>query len=259
MLSSWMRVGMLAAAPLVIGAVACGSDDDDPSPSSEAGASGGGSDNQGGGDGNGEAGSGASAAGAGSGGTSSSGGSGAEAGGGGAPGSAGTSSLGGAGVGGAGVGGAGVGGAGVGGAGGGLDAMSTACSALPATIVMGPTNGLTTVGAVLCYSLEDAACRVTTNTYSDGTNPCPNGERLLGFYSETDQVANRIHAGDPEMVAEIISLSSGTINQEFPSDASGIAAGTSVTTVIEVGQRSFQVVFTFSGASLTVTSFNEVL
>lgn len=254
MLSSWMRVGMLAAAPLVIGAVACGSDDDDPSPSSEAGASGGGSDNQGGGDGNGEAGSGASAAGAGSGGTSSSGGSGAEAGGGGAPGSAGTSSQGGAGLG-----GAGVGGAGVGGAGGGLDAMSTACSALPATIVMGPTNGLTTVGAVLCYSLEDAACRVTTNTYSDGTNPCPNGERLLGFYSETDQVANRIHAGDPEMVAEIISLSSGTINQEFPSDASGIAAGTSVTTVIEVGQRSFQVVFTFSGASLTVTSFNEVL
>lgn len=254
MLSSWMRVGMLAAAPLVIGAVACGSDDDDPAPSSEAGASGGGSDNQGGGDGNGEAGSSASAAGAGSGGTSSSGGTGAEAGGGGAPGSAGTSSQGGAGLG-----GAGVGGAGVGGAGGGLDAMSTACSALPATIVMGPTNGLTTVGAVLCYSLEDAACRVTTNTYSDGTNPCPNGERLLGFYSETDQVANRIHAGDPEMVAEIISLSNGTINQEFPSDASGIAAGTSVTTVIEVGQQSFQVVFTFSGASLTVTSFNEVL
>lgn len=252
MLSSWMRVGMLAAAPLVIGAVACGSDDDDPAPSSEAGASGGGSDNQGGGDGNGQAGSSASAAGAGSGGTSSSGGSGAEAGGGGEPGSAGTTSQGG-------VGGAGVGGAGVGGADGGLDAMSTACSALPATIVMGPTNGLTTVGAVLCYSLDDAACRVTTNTYADGTNPCPNGERLLGFYSETDQVANRIHAGDPEMVAEIISLSSGTINQEFPSDASGIAADTSVTTVIEVGQQSFQVVFTFSGASLTVTSFNEVL
>lgn len=268
-----MRLGLLAL-PLVL-AAACGDDDSDGGGNgSTAGQSQGGSAGKAGGS------AGSTAKGGNGGRSAASGGDGPSAGDGGdgpsdggdGPGAAGNgpgsggdgpgmggggSGSGGEMVGGAGGADAGQGGGGAGG-GGGLDPQSTACDDFPATVTMGETFVVDQVGAILCVSLTGDACRLTTNTYSDGVNPCPAEENLLGLYGDVSDGAYRVSAGFPGTLdAEIVSISSGTIDETFPYHATDIAEGTPVTAVIEVEGRTFEVVFEFNDAELTLTSVEE--
>lgn len=148
----------------------------------------------------------------------------------------------------AGSGGAPLGEGGSGGGGNGLDELSTSCDDFPATIEMGPTVSLETSGAVLCADV----CRVTSNAYSDGVNPCANEDRILGFYSSDAQ--NIISLIDP---LEFVSTSAGTLDPTYIDD---VPTGEAVTVVIENTDTTaeYTVVFEFEGnGELTVTSFSE--
>ncbi len=93
--------------------------------------------------------------------------------------------------------------------------------AFPATVEMGPTVSEDTSGAVLCADV----CRVTSNAYSDGVNPCANEDRILGFYSSDAQ--NIISLIDP---LEFVSTSAGTLDPTYIDD---VPTGEAVTVVIE--------------------------
>lgn len=68
------------------------------------------------------------------------------------------------------------------------DTQSTPCSALPVTITLGETIQVNTTGAVLCVNLASDQCRLTTNTYSDGVNPCPEEDTVAVFMSGATNV-----------------------------------------------------------------------
>jgi hypothetical protein len=137
---------------------------------------------------------------------------------------------------------------GSGGGGNGLDELSTSCDDFPATIEMGPTITEGTTGAVLCSD----TCRVTSNSYGDGVNPCANEDRILGFYSSEAQ--NIISLIDPH---EFVSTSAGTLDPTYIDD---VPTGEAVTVVIENTDTTaeYTVVFEFDGnGELTITSFSE--
>ena len=244
---SWIRLAFLSL-PLFV-AAACGEDENkkaDNGTAARGGSSGKGGSGSGGDD------SGAAGDGAGGDGAAGQGSGGDGAGGDGAAGQG----SGGDGAGGDGA--AGQGNGGDGGDGGGLDPQSTACSAFPETVAMGPTIGLGQTGAVLCFSMDDDSCRLTTNTYSDGENPCPSESNLVAFYGVAAMSEYHLFAGYPGFLdAEVTSITAGAIDQDYSHIVTEIPESTSVTAVIEAGGRTFEVVFTFDGSSLTVTSFEE--
>jgi hypothetical protein len=129
-----------------------------------------------------------------------------------------------------------------------LDELSTSCDDFPATVEMGPTIAVDTTGAVLCADV----CRVTSNTYSDGINPCADEDFILGFFSSEGQNWVRVIGA-----LEIVSTSAGTLDPTFVDD---VPAGEGVTVVIENTDTTaeYTVVFEFDeSGELTVTSFSE--
>lgn len=140
-----------------------------------------------------------------------------------------------------------------GGAGGGtLDPQSTACVDFPATVTLGETIDPTTTGAILCYSESTESCRLTTNTYSDGTNPCPAVDSAAGFFAAA--AGNRVQLPSTWTIE---SSTAGTIDATFPYYMTQVPTGQAVTTVIRSpSNAAYTVVYSFDGAGqLTMTSF----
>ena len=141
------------------------------------------------------------------------------------------------------------GGAGGGGPGGDVNA----CESFPVTVTLGPTIQQTVTGAIICLD----ACRITTNTYSDGDDACPalaNGPRFF-----EDSSANGENFANLQSTWEWVSATAGTINADFKYSLGALPEGTEVTAVISsADQTEYTVVFTFEGGGeLTVTSFTE--
>jgi hypothetical protein len=199
-----------------------------------------------GGDGDGSSGgSGGTSAGGGSGGT------GAVASGGGSGGS-GTGASGGAAGGGGSAGSAGSGGSG------GLDTQSTACADFPASVELGPTTDLTTTGAILCFDPPSNECRLTTNTYSDGVNPCPGIANASPPHDVVRFFANA--SGNFVNMPEgwtFVSASAGTINASFQNYLEAVPTGTAVHIVVAFPDSSqYAIDFQFDGgSSFTLDSF----
>jgi hypothetical protein len=147
----------------------------------------------------------------------------------------------------------GAGGAGGSDGGNGLDPMSTACNDFPATVELGPTIGLGQTGAILCYHAATEACRLTTNTYSDGENPCPSGDDIL-FFSEA--VAN--NSVNLPQGWEFVSASDGMLNQGLNNFLNMVPEDTEITAVIKSPDAvEYTVIFTFDGGGqFTITSFS---
>lgn len=207
--------------------VACGGNGDDGDGSSSGGGSGGTSA------GGGSGGMGAATSGGGSGGS----GTGASGGAAGAGGSAGSIGSGGT---------------------GGLDPQSTACADFPASVQLGPTIQLTTTGAILCFDPTTNECRLTTNTYSDGVNPCPGIANVTPphdvvrfFASASGNLVNM-----PEGWT-FVSTSAGTINASFPNYLEAVPTGTAVHIVVAFPDSSqYAIDFQFNGgSSFTLDSF----
>ena len=140
-----------------------------------------------------------------------------------------------------------------GGAGGGsLDPQSTACVDFPATVTLGETIDPTTTGAILCYSESTESCRLTTNTYSDGTNPCPAADSVAGFFAAAS--GNRVQLPSTWTIE---SSTAGTIDTTFPYYMTQVPTGQAVTTVIRSpSNAAYTVDYSFDGAGqLTMTSF----
>jgi hypothetical protein len=210
-----------------------------------------------GGDGDGSGGgSGGIAAGGGSGGSSAAGGTGgtgAVTSGGGSGGS-GTGASGGAAGGGGSAGSTGSGGTG------GLDPQSTACADFPASVQLGPTIDATTTGAILCFDPTSNECRLTTNTYSDGVNPCPG----LPNVSPPHDVVRFFASASGNFVNmpegwTFVSTSAGTINASFPNYLESVPTGTAVNVVVAFSDSSqYAIDFQFNGgSSFTLDSFSE--
>ncbi|MFN0252738.1 MAG: hypothetical protein ACKV2T_38040 [Kofleriaceae bacterium] len=136
------------------------------------------------------------------------------------------------------------------GADGGTDPQSTTCAALPVTVTLGPSIAAGTTGAVVC--LEGTNCRLTTNVYSDGTNPCAETNVAVRFFNMG--TSNRIF---PPGTWTLVSSSSGTFNAQGISD---IPSSTSTTAVLNrtSDNAQYTAVFTFNGgANFTLTSFAQ--
>ncbi len=136
-----------------------------------------------------------------------------------------------------------------------LDPQSTACTGFPATITLGPSIQVDTFGAVLCFDAAADECRLTTNTYSDGMNPCPYGRNAASFFSDGSYHTLSV----PSFMStwEIASISHGTF------DAHTVAAlpqDEPITAIVKSGAAGpeYTVVFQFNGGkSFTLTSFEE--
>jgi hypothetical protein len=134
------------------------------------------------------------------------------------------------------------------------DTQSTACSAFPETVTLGPTITVDTFGAVLCGTANTSTCRLTTNTYGDGTNPCEEADRVGTFLA-----SESIHTLSLQNTWHINSSTAGTIDSSNDYYMSAIPTGTSVTAIIEDPDGdTYSLVFEFgTGQSFTITSFTE--
>jgi hypothetical protein len=146
-----------------------------------------------------------------------------------------------------------------GGAGGGsgeLDEFSTYCEHFPETVTLGETIQPEVTGAVLCVNSDDDECRLTTNTYSDGTNPCSYEDSLVffGFDSDEDLGYARLPS-DWEWTA----VSAGAINGSFAYVIEDLPTATEITaTATAPDDSTYELVFQFAAnGSFTITSFEE--
>lgn len=140
-----------------------------------------------------------------------------------------------------------------GGAGGGSPGPGNTCEDFPVTVTMGETIGIGSTGALICLD----PCRITSNTFSDGADACPNEAGQVRFFTDAGQsVSNRANMPSGW---EWDSASAGTINESFTYVLENIPSETTVTAVlISAEQVEYTVVFSFSGdGQLTVTSFTE--
>jgi hypothetical protein len=142
--------------------------------------------------------------------------------------------------------------AGTAGAGGAGDPQSTACSAFPKTVTLGDTISLDDKGAVLCFNTTSKACRLTTNTYSDGTNPCPNADTAVYFLynSKTKKGIARL-----QNTWVWNSASAGTISEDKTS-LNQIDEDAQITAEAEHTGSKFNAAFSFDGENMfTIKSF----
>lgn len=139
---------------------------------------------------------------------------------------------------------------------GGSDTQSTACSEFPETVMLGESLQLNSYGAVLCEATDPNACRLTTNTFSDGTNPCANAD-TVAFFSTLDTD----HTLQLNSSWHINSTTAGTIDDQFDYVLTEIPVSTEITVVIEApGGTTYQMVFEFgAGREFTLTSFAEIV
>jgi len=134
--------------------------------------------------------------------------------------------------------------------------LSTACGDFPATVTLGESIQLNTTGAILCFDPGTAACRLTTNTFSDGTNPCANSDIAALFFSSTGSNVLSTPSATGN-VWHIVSISDGTLDANYVDD---LTTSEVVTAVIEDVGASVQytLVFVFNGGtSFTLTSFTQ--
>lgn len=155
----------------------------------------------------------------------------------------------------AGSGGSGGSSAGSGGSGG-SDPQSTACSDFPAAVTLGESFVLDTYGAVVCTLEDEQTCRLTTNTYTDGTNPCATADTIVSFFTTEPGTANVEHYVNANSTWHIVSTTAGTINTSFDYVLEDVPSGQSVTIVIRSpGNDEYEVVFQFENdRSFTLTS-----
>jgi hypothetical protein len=134
------------------------------------------------------------------------------------------------------------------------DPQSTACSAFPETVMLGETIALNTYGAVLCAATSPSACRLTTNTYSDGVNPCAQPDRIATFLASTADNSLQLLS-----TWHITSTTAGTVTPALDYSMTAIPDSTSVTATIESPDGdTYSLVFEFgAGRSFTITSFTE--
>ncbi len=141
-----------------------------------------------------------------------------------------------------------------GGSGGGepIDPQSTACTEFPETVALGATIDPSINGAVLCYSEVSESCRLTTNTYSDGTNPCPTTDSIVGFFGGASDNYVRLPS-----TWTIDTSTAGMIEPSFPYVLTLVPTGESVTmTITSPIDATYTVVFSFeTGGMFTMTSF----
>ena len=135
------------------------------------------------------------------------------------------------------------------------DPQSTACSAFPETVTLGETIQADTFGAVLCTP-GTTKCRLTTNTYSDGVNPCANADSAAMFFTSDPGMAGVEHRVTLNSMWHVHSATAGTINSSFDYLLEGVPSGQAVTMVIRSPDNTeYEVVFQFgSDKSFTITS-----
>jgi len=130
--------------------------------------------------------------------------------------------------------------------------QSIACADLPASVTLGAALELNSFGAVLCAAAT-AECRLTTNTFSDGPNPCEFADNV-GFFKELEG-ARSLMLNNGWTIA---SATAGTIDGTETA-LTAIPVGTEITAVIVApDDAEYDVTFTFgAGQAFTLTAVTE--